>query len=168
MKDIKRFTARMGFTKSPVIDGILPLGEVEGTCPLCGHFMPLDRRGYCGTEECGEAATRAAREIAKEKGDAAGNVPGLYYKIGGQEIVNFTALEKWKEPQPTKTPDMCTEGECTDLALPGYHLCRHHKLTEKREAMQARNQAKRNQRNRRRRGKRQTVGNRIKGLDKLK
>ena len=165
MKDARRFIVnRMGFSKSSIPDGETMPGAVEGTCPLCGHFQPLDSRGYCGQEECSDAARQLARKIAR---DAGGDVAGLYYRFGDLEVINFTKLEQWEEPKQRKHPDMCTSGECTDWALPSDFLCRHHRLNENREAYRTRNQSRRQGQKRRRKGKRMP-GNKIKGLDAIK
>lgn len=171
MRDAKKYIAkRMGLSKSSIPGTVLPPGAVEGTCPLCGKFQPLDARGYCGTPECSEAARATARKIAR---DAGGDVPGLYYKFGDLEVVNFTKLERWEEPKQVKHPDMCQSGECTAWALPADYLCRHHRLQENREEYRTRSQArqkgadKKRHRRRTRNGARMP-GNKIKGLDKLK
>lgn len=169
MKGTKKFIAkRMGISKSPIPGSILPSGVIEDTCPLCGKYQPLDKRGYCGTEECSTAARRVARKIARLEG---GDVPGLYYKFGDLEVINFTKLEQWEEPKQVKHPDMCTYDECTNWALSADYLCRHHRLEEQREAYRTRNQSRRNGPDRKRHRKhkaKRLPGNKIKGLDKLK
>lgn len=167
MQDAKKYARQqMGFSKSSIPGTVLPKDATEGTCPLCGKFMPLDKRGYCGTEECSDAARQTARKVAREAG---ADVPGLYYKFGDLEVVNFTKLERWEEPKQVKHPDMCTQGDCTHWALPADYLCHHHRLAENREAYQKRNQARRKGKghNRRHRDAR-LPGNKIKGLDKIK
>ena len=172
MRDAKKYIAkRMGFSKSPIPGSVLPPGVKEGTCPLCGKFQPLDNRGYCGREECSDAARQTARKIAKETG---ANVPGLYYRLGDLEVVILTKLECWEEPKQVKHPDMCQSGECTSWALPADFLCRIHRLEENREAYRTRNS--RNQahskgqdhKHRQTRKHTRLPGNKIKGLNKIK
>jgi hypothetical protein len=169
MRDAKKYIKKhMGFSKSSIPGTDLPPDAVEGTCPLCGRFMPLDARGYCGTQECSDAAREAARQIARTEG---ADVPGLYYRFGDLEVINFTKLEQWEEPKQVKHPDMCTSGECTNWALPADFLCHHHRLAENREAYRTRNQSRRSKgdkKRQRRRKQSRLPGNKIKGLDKLK
>lgn len=169
MRDAKKHIAkRMGFAKSPIPGTVLPADVEEGTCPLCGKFQPLDARGYCGQQECSDAARQTARKIAR---DAGGDVPGLYYRFGDLEVVNFTKLEQWEEPKQVKHPDMCNSGECTNWALPADFLCRHHRLEENREAYRTRNQARRKGQDRKHRRTRKHTrlpGNKIKGLERFK
>jgi hypothetical protein len=170
VKDAKKYIARnMGIATSSIPSSITPPDVIEDTCPLCGKFMPLDKSGYCGTDECRTEARRTARKIARAEG---GNVSGLYYKFGDLEVVNMSKLEQWEPPKQVKHPDMCSSGECTDWARPADHLCKHHRLAENREEMLARNAARRagdkkRQPRRNRKGKKMH-GNKIRGLDKIK
>ncbi len=164
MRGAKKYIAgKMGISTSSIPGAMLPAGVVEDTCPLCGKFQPLDDRGYCNTEECNLAIRQLARRIARAEG---GNVSGLYYRFGDLEVINFTKLERWEEPKQVKHPDMCQEGECTDWALPGSWLCRHHKLAEKREEMLERSRGGSGKR--RRTKNRKMHGNKIRGLDRIK
>lgn len=172
MEGARKFIAqRMGVSRSSIPSTILPPGVKEGTCPLCGHFQPLDKRGLCGMEECHEAASQEARRIAKEAG---GNVPGLYYKFGDQEVIILAGLKQWKEPQPVKRPDMCQTGECTEFALPADYLCWHHRITERREKFLAYTReygrVRRTKRPKQKKGqkRRGAVGNKIRGLGEVK
>jgi len=167
MRDAKKYIRKqMGFSKSSIPGTVLPPDAQEGTCPLCGKYSALDKRGYCGDPECSDAARQAARKVAREAG---ADVPGLYYKFGDLEVINLSKLERWEEPKQVKHPDMCTHGECTAWALPADFLCRHHRLAENREEYRARKESRRKGRNHKRRHKESRLpGNRIKGLDKIK
>ena len=168
MRDAKKYAAsRMGIATSSIPGHILPKGEIEDTCPLCGRFSPLDKRGYCGEEQCNDAARQAIRVLVKENGGE--NIPGMYYKFGDQEIFMFAKLETWEEPKATKPPDMCVQGECTEWALPADSLCKHHKLAEKREEMQNRRRPGTTTPKKPRKQKRKSLnGNKIRGLDRIK
>jgi hypothetical protein len=171
MKDAKKYIARnMGLSTSSIPGSVLPPDETEDTCPLCGRFMLLDKRGYCNTDECNTAAREVARKIYRDGGNV--DVPGLYYRFGDLEVVNFTKLEQWEPPKQVKHPDMCQQGECTDWARPADYLCKHHRLAENREEMLARNAARRKGSDKKRQPRRSKSkrmhGNKIKGLDKLK
>lgn len=169
MKDAKKHIAKqLGLSTSSIPGSILPPGEHEDTCPLCGHFNLLDARGYCNTDECNRAARQLARRIARIAGG--GDIPGLYYKFGDLEVINFTRLEQWEEPKQVKHPDMCQTGECTSWALPADWLCRHHRMAEKREEMRERNVQRHKGQGRRKnkRKGRKLHGNKIRGLDKIK
>jgi hypothetical protein len=167
MRDAKTYIAKhMGIKASSIPGHILPKGVEEGTCPLCGKFMPLDARGYCGTEECSIAARQTARKIARNGGGV--DVPGLYYRFGDLEVVNFSKLERWEEPKQVKHPDMCQAGECTAWALPADYLCRHHRLAENREEYRTQRESRRKNKQRRAHKSSRLPGNKIKGLDKLK
>lgn len=172
MEGAKKFAAsHMGYAKSSMMTEH-PHETGEGTCPLCGHFLHLDKRGYCGREECSEKARARIREIVRENGGK--NIPGLYYRFGDLELMCFGQLEKWEEPRQQKHPDMCQQGECTDWALPADYLCRHHRLAENRAEYIARRQAiGRNTRTgtdkRKKRAKPTKFrGNKIRGLENLK
>lgn len=164
MKDARKFIVlRMGFSKSSIPGTILPPGEKEGICPLCGRYMRLDSRGYCNTPECNQDARDTIRKVVRDNGGK--NIPGLYYKFGSQEIFFFGKLERWEEPKQVKHPDMCSHGECLRWALSADYLCRVHRLEEN----QAEYKEKKKARGRRkRRTNRSRVGNKIKGLDKIK
>jgi len=170
MKDTRRHAlAKMGISTSSIPATITPADVTEDTCPLCGHFYPLDKNGHCGTQECRRAARQTVRKMLAQGVE----VPGMYYKFGDLEVMNFAALEVWEEPKQIKHPDMCQVGECTDWALPADHRCKHHKMAEKREEMQDRNAARRKGNKSSRRTKSHTKskrisGNKIKGLDKIK
>ena len=172
MQDARKVISRtMGFSTSSIPGSILPPDTREDTCPLCGHYQPLDDRGYCGTEECEENARDKARKMAREQG---GDIPGLYYKLGdGSEIINFARLETWKPPQEIKHPDMCSLGECTEWKLPADYLCRHHRQAE--TAREYRERRAEYRKVRGPRGKRSKVrkgpklpGNKIRGLGNIK
>ena len=168
MRDAKKYvTKQMGFSTSSIPGSVLPPDVTEGTCPLCGHFQPLQESGYCGTEKCRSDAKQKAREIARNAG---GNVPGLYYRFGDLEVINFTKLEQWEEPKQVKHPDMCQTGECTNWALVADHLCKHHRLVENREEYWASDRVKRKVRKSgRSKGKSKKLhGNKIRGLGKIK
>jgi len=164
MRDLtKHILQRAGYSRSSLPASVLPEGVVEDTCPLCGKYGPLDKGGYCGTPECREAARNRAREIAREKG---ANVPGLYYKWGDLEVVHMRKLERWKEPQAVKDPDMCQSGDCQHYALPADYLCRNHRLEENHREHMERKKARR--KGKRYTGSKQLRGNKIRGLDKIK
>lgn len=168
MRDARKFiVTRMGFATSSIPSAILPPDAIEGTCSLCGRYMPLDKHGHCNTRECREDARDTIRRIVRDQGG--GNIPGLYYKFGTQEIFFFRKLERWKEPQQVKHPDMCQHGECTRWARAGDWLCRVHRLEEKLAESRERRE-RRQSRNKRRRQKKagRMIGNKIKGLDRVK
>ena len=166
MRDAKKYIAgKLGISTSSIPATVKPADVVEDTCPLCGHFYPLDANGHCGMDACRRAARQKARRMVKANGGE--NIPGLYYRIGELEIINFTRLERWEEPKQVKHPDMCQIGECTDWALPGDHRCKHHKMAEKREEMLDRNAARRKG-NKSKRIRPKMHGNKIRGLDKIK
>lgn len=167
MRDATKYAReKMGFSTSSIPGSVTPADVVEDTCPLCGHFYPLDKNGHCGTDECRRAARQKARRIVRANGGE--DIPGLYYRFGDLEVINFTKLECWEPPKQVKHPDHCQTGECTEWALPADYLCRHHRMAEKRDEMLDRNAARHAGKSRQRTKSRKMRGNKIRGLDKIK
>ena len=60
--------SKMGYSKGILARTEMPPDVIEDTCPLCGHFMPLEDNGYCATDECKENARDAIRRMVRENG----------------------------------------------------------------------------------------------------
>lgn len=168
MKGLEKHTRKMAGYGSAMPDPN-PMAS-EGTCTLCGRFMPLNKRGRCDTEECIE---KAHAEVRRRAGDRK-IVEGLYYNLDGIEIMMFEQLTQWKEPVPPEeySPDFgvetdrCEMVQCRRHHRPNDTLCVAHRLETNRATY--RNEGKQYKRVEVKPKKLKRLGNRIKGLAGIK
>ena len=98
----------------------------EAICRLCGHYGPVSRQDYCGTEECSIQALDYARRNPKLN---------AIRNLGSITVLLRHKLERYADPvvpdmyvvKPDTDGDHCEIGECKEFSRPKDLICNPHR-----------------------------------------